>query len=169
MAETNYPIHFYKNLSAPRYANDAKQVAELEADGWTSVRANIGPQEYPRHVYRDDGDVALVGDYDKNGEIDLEKAQAEEAKYAKLGYGRKPVAANSVPEAPPVKGIMEAIVDVKANAERLTALESDVADIKSGMGQILAALNAKPAAPAPDDSPKRGLGRPKKGDSASEE
>lgn len=158
MADQNFPVHMYKDLHAPLYANDKGEVEAFEASGWTSERRNIGPQNYPAHLYREDGDAVIVGNY-QNGQatfqsgqktftkgillIDYKAAQAEEARYKEQGYGRDAVAKDSAPEAP-VKGIMEAIVDVKANAERLTALEGDVADIKSGMAEILAAL--RPAA-----------------------
>ncbi len=159
MAEVSYPVHMHKHLHAPLYANEKKEIDGMEAAGWTSERRNIGPQEYPRMLYSETGETMIVGNYQDGGEfqfnagrpesfrrqvlvVDLEAAQQEEARYIAEGWSRTPVASGMLPEAP-VNGILEAISNAKENASRLNALEGDVAEIKSGMSEILAALGGK--------------------------
>lgn len=64
----------------PQYAHDRKQEEALEKKGFTDVYANAGNPQYPRRVYKEDGESAVALD------------EAHEKKLSKSGHSRTPVA-----------------------------------------------------------------------------
>lgn len=148
-----YPVHMYKHLHRARYAHDRKAVEALTLDGWTDIRANIEKQDYPCVLYRDDGHTVTIGDYDREGIVDLAKAQAEEARLTDEGWSRKAVARAAVEEATPVS-LNEAVAAAPKHAIRIDAVEqglavlgsdvealkADTAELKTGIAAILAEL-----------------------------
>lgn len=131
MSEIVYPIHVYKTLNRPRYANSRKEFEALQLDGWTDVRANIGYQEFPKTLYSETGETVLVGDYDRDGVVNLDSARVEERKRNKAGYSDKAAArtgSETVPAGPS---------PLFASSGRIDQLEADMAQIKSALSEIL--------------------------------
>lgn len=137
MAEIEYPVHMYKNLCMPKYAHDRKSMDAMTLDGWTNVRANIGPQIYPRGMFHPETrEAVVVGDYGKDGVIDLERAKAEEQSYRDRGYTEKAVA-------PLMAVAPQESAAPRGSLTRLDQLETDMADLKGSMAEILEALTGK--------------------------
>lgn len=162
MPEVVYPTHMYRDLNRPRYAHDRKAVDALTLEGWTDIRANIGPQLYPCSLYRADGVTQVVGDYDKEGVVDLAAAQAKEKELTDAGWSRTAVA-KIEEEAKPPLSFTEAVNEAAKGTVRVEkveqavavlgsdveALKSDTAELKSGVAEILALLTKPPKEPKP--------------------
>lgn len=143
MAEVTYPIHCYKNLHVPRYAHTKKEFDALELEGWTNVRANIGPQEYPKRLYSADGDTTVVGHFNKDGVVDLQAAKEAESDLLAEGWSTTPMAKKEVSEVTN-SGIHHALA---TSGPRLDVLESDMASMKSTLAEILSALQVSKRSP----------------------
>lgn len=143
MAEVTYPIHCYKNLCVPRYAHTRKEFEALQLEGWTDVRANIGPQEYPKRLYSADGDTTVIGHFNKEGVVDLQAAKEAESDLLADGWSATPVAKKEVSEVANT-GIHHALT---TSGPRLDALESDMASMKNTLSEILSALQMSKRSP----------------------
>lgn len=88
-----YPIVYFKDLHLPKWVADKTEEIKLQRDGWTSDRKAIPPQEYPKTIYRPNGEAMVIGDYNDDGIVDLEKARAQEAAFLAKGFTLKPTVA----------------------------------------------------------------------------
>lgn len=156
MPPVEYPVHMYKDLNATRYAHDRKAVEALMLDGWTDIRSNVPRQEYPKTLYHiADGETIVIGQYGKDGVVDLAKARADEEAYLNTGYSLTFVPKHEQ-EAPAPLSFNEALTGAHKQAGRIEAVEqglaslgsdfesvkSDVAELKSGIAAILEKLTA---------------------------
>ncbi len=125
----------YKDLHSPVYAHNRKAKDALELDGWMDNRMNMPHQQYPRMMYGPNGQQVAVGNYDKEGKVNLTLAKLEEASYLEAGYSLTPIA---VPE--PVAEEKPVIAPYQPPTEtRQVALEAQVKQLSEMLAAALAA------------------------------
>lgn len=130
-----YPIPMYKDLHQPKWASSTKEENNLVAEGWTAERGNIPPQRFPRAIYRiHDGAQVNVGDYDRNGVVDLDQARADLDR----------LIADGTHSLTPVKvavAVTERTVVSNANGgSRMDVLEERMDNIEGTLGEIMQIL-----------------------------
>lgn len=151
MSDRNWPAHMWKKDAdgqiLKEYAHGPKELKALQESGWSDDGRSMPITEYPRLVYRANGEYTLCN----NADHELELAED--------GYGREPMKPKTVNGSAAAHKTEDG-----GGSGRIDELErgqdeirQSVESLQSGLNQIMSMLKGQAEA---EPAAKRGRGRP---------